>query len=204
MQKYCFWSAHYPAMLPLPLPCPAAQNDVWRGDMGKWPSDFVAAFSAYDIDGIVPTEKSILGILCWHLRCRKQGRRTERFTDRESWPTGNGASQDVDLMAQGNNLNLELVPSSQTETDGREQGKQSAEHESRANQPYPGGAIFSIKTEFLAGTSPHIPRYSSIASFHGNTSTPSAIRLRSSAMDATMRRTLGKRSLKQRIAAGFI
>jgi hypothetical protein len=55
-------------------------------------------------------------------------------------------------MAQGNNLNLELVPSAQAETDGRKPRKQSVEHESRAYQPYPVGAIFSIKTVFLAGT----------------------------------------------------
>jgi hypothetical protein len=55
-------------------------------------------------------------------------------------------------MAQGNNLNLELVPSAQAKTDGRKQRKHSIEHKSRAYQPYPVGAIFSIKMEFLAGT----------------------------------------------------
>ena len=58
----------------------------------------------------------------------------------ESRPAGNRTPQDVDLVAQGNNLNLELMPRSQTENDG---GEQEAEHESRDYQLNPATAMFS-------------------------------------------------------------
>ena len=37
----------------------------------------------------------------------------------ESWTAGNRASQDVDLMTRGKNLDLKLMPGSQAENDGR-------------------------------------------------------------------------------------
>jgi len=47
-------------------------------------------------------------------------------------------------VAQGNNLNLEVMPRLQTENDGGEQGKQDAEHESRSYQFDAVSAMFSI------------------------------------------------------------
>jgi hypothetical protein len=52
-------------------------------------------------------------------------------------------------VSQGNNLNLELMPGSQTENKGREQ---EAEHESKGYQLNPATAMSSIWTEFSAGT----------------------------------------------------
>jgi hypothetical protein len=68
----------------------------------------------------------------------------------KSWPAGNRTPQDVDLVAQSNDLNLELPPSSQTENDGRKQRNQDAIHESRGYQFDRVRAIFSIWTEFSA------------------------------------------------------
>jgi hypothetical protein len=62
----------------------------------------------------------------------------------ESWPAGNRTPQDVDLVAQGNNLNLELMPRSQTENNGGDPGKKNAEHESRGYQLDPVSAMCSM------------------------------------------------------------
>jgi hypothetical protein len=67
----------------------------------------------------------------------------------ESRSAENRTPQDIDLVSQGNNLNLELMPRSQTENKGREQ---EVEHESKGYQLNPATAMSSIWTEFSAGT----------------------------------------------------
>jgi hypothetical protein len=62
---------------------------------------------------------------------------------------GRGSLKDIDLVAQGYNLNLELMPRSQIENDG---GEQEAEHESRGYRLNRATAIFSTWMEFLACT----------------------------------------------------
>ena len=58
----------------------------------------------------------------------------------ESWPVGDRTPKYVDLVAQSNDLNLELMPRSQTENDG---GQQEVGHELRGYQLNPATAMFS-------------------------------------------------------------
>jgi hypothetical protein len=60
--------------------------------------------------------------------------------------------KNIDLMPQGKNLNLKRTPCSKTGEQGGEQRKQNIMHESGGYQFDSISAMFSIHTEFSAGT----------------------------------------------------